>query len=107
MDYKSTTEHRVFKHDDMHVSQTIYKSVPVNTIYGREVKQIIICQAPPICDGCRSKDDCSALTFIDRSWNVIKPQLKKIKDCPCLVCLIKGICGDECHDYIQFCKLFR
>jgi len=27
-----------------------------------------------------------------------------LKDCPCRICLVKGICSDPCQDFVDFLK---
>ena len=48
------------------------------------------------CEGCNSKDNCERYTDIMRTIDV--------EECPCIECLIKGMCKDPCDDFI---KLFE
>lgn len=56
-------------------------------------REIVITMTNKIgsCDGCLSKNTCIFLADHDR---------RNIGECPCRVCLVKGICKKACIDYI-------
>lgn len=49
------------------------------------------------CYGCDIYADnfCSSISHFNRG---------DIKECPCRVCLIKGICKEVCEAYDEFCE---
>ena len=49
------------------------------------------------CRGCDIYVDnfCNSISHFNRD---------DIKECPCRVCLIKGICQDACEAYDKFCE---
>ncbi len=48
------------------------------------------------CKGCRIVDINFCKDLIIES---------KIKDCPCRICLIKGVCDKSCEEFSQWQKL--
>ena len=45
---------------------------------------------PKICEGCLTYDNCTE-TLMDYN--------KLTKQCPCIICLIKGVCKISCKEF--------
>lgn len=51
---------------------------------------------PEDCNGCKSKSD-------DCTYHRIMYSGRKLQEpCPCVMCLVKGICEDPCEEYEVF-----
>ena len=55
------------------------------------------------CKGCLSDVTCNAINKQQRT--VHEPF--DVDNCPCGVCLIKGICSTMCEDYDKYAKIQR
>lgn len=52
------------------------------------------------CKGCRTKEKaCTIRTYIEYAT---KEKTSTMGECPCGVCLIKGICKVACETYLGF-----
>lgn len=61
------------------------------------------CQMCKECKGCVSyipqeKRSCSAGLY---------PHVSEIEHCPCLTCLVKGMCNRVCGNFIEYAKKVR
>ena len=45
-----------------------------------------------ICGGCNGLDMCHI------------PNMKNDVECPCIICLIKPMCDQECEEFKKYCK---
>lgn len=50
------------------------------------------------CEGCTVRDVCKVSAKIAKKGNL---------ECPCAICLLKGICVDACVDYYEFRIKYR
>jgi hypothetical protein len=51
------------------------------------------------CKGCRLRDVMIMTCDMDNEYNVNKEQIVK---CPCMICLVKGMCSRYCNDYFVY-----
>jgi hypothetical protein len=60
------------------------------------------------CEGCLTYEKDSEVLSNNYEWIVnhcalgINPHISETKECPCLTCLIKGICIDACEKLINY-----
>lgn len=57
------------------------------------------------CEGCNSSCDVELYKDSKIYYRICKieyPVQSPTKQCPCITCLIKGICNDPCADYLEF-----
>jgi len=47
------------------------------------------------CEGCRTANKCVAKPYY------FNEQGNKI-ECPCQICLVKGVCHDSCYDFFEY-----
>lgn len=52
------------------------------------------------CKGCRTYD----ANFEDGCTLGFSPRISEGEECPCSVCLIKGICVISCNDLVTFLR---
>ncbi len=50
------------------------------------------------CKGCHNKGSCERYEGIVREIDISK--------CPCIECLIKGVCSEPCEDFKELFKFF-
>lgn len=50
------------------------------------------------CQGCKS--------YENKECNVnVTPRLSETEHCPCITCLVKGVCKHSCNDYNNYLAL--
>ena len=61
-----------------------------------------------ICKGCKMNG--KKLTYLDgkntyiRDCRIKTPVLSSTEQCPCINCLIKGICSHGCEEYLDYMR---
>ncbi len=52
------------------------------------------CERLKYCQGCDTIDICGIINY------------EEVDECPCGICLVKGICNTMCNGYIRFLRMF-
>jgi len=45
------------------------------------------------CEGCTIKNICTVSTELAKEGGLV---------CPCTICLVKTVCGEDCVEYCEF-----